>query len=176
MNLRLAGITGGDLWYHLTDRARFKLDPHFAPADNAFAYEDRSGQKGIYLAPSVEPWINGQGYLRPFVVELRVDPSVKRDSGVHGRYRGEMFVPAASFGKLAVLRVIPLDAHAREVYQQPGWVETDLREEFDTGRPIDHRTRYPGYRYPGPDVRDMPTSEINRLKAQLRRARPGRNA
>lgn len=159
------------LWYHLTDRPRFKLDAKFAPADNAVAIEDRSGRPGIYIAPDVERWVNGHGYWRPFVVEFDVDPSVKNDPGVHGRYGGEMFVPAASFGKLSIRRVIPIDAYAREVYNQPGWIESDLGVAFDTGEPVNHRTRYPRYRYTGFDVRQLPMSEIKRLRAQLRRAK-----
>jgi hypothetical protein len=89
----------------LTDRAKFKLNPKFAPADNAVAIEDRSGVPGIYLGTDVEKWVNGFGYWRPFVVEFKVDPSVLKDPGVHGRYGGEMFVPATSFDKLSIVRV-----------------------------------------------------------------------
>jgi hypothetical protein len=41
----------------------------------------------------VERWLNGYGYWRPFVVEVAVDPSVRKDPGVHGRYGGELFIP-----------------------------------------------------------------------------------
>ena len=159
------------LWYHLTERAKFKLDPKFAPSDNSIAVVDRSDRPGIYLGQSVEKWVNGYGYLRPFVVELEVDPSVMTDPGVHGRYGGEMFVPATSFGKLTILRVVPIDALAREEYGEPGWVEGTLGFEFDTGEPIPRHARYPGYRYQGPDVRAMPTAEANRLKKQASQAR-----
>jgi len=159
------------LWYHLTSRSKFKLDPTFTPEDNAFAIEDRSGQPGIYLAHDVEPWLNGYGYWRPFVVELQVDPSVATDPGVHGRYGKEMFVPAASFGKLRILRVIPLDAYAREVYGEPGWIEDSLGVEFDTGQPIARGQKYRGYRYPGQDVRQMPAADVERLKRQLRQVK-----
>ena len=156
-------------WYHLTDRARFKLDPRFMPADNALAIENRSGRPGIYLAQDVEQWLNGMGYWRPFVVELQVDPSVISDPGVHGRWGGEMFVPASSFDKLRVKRVIPLDAYARETYGEPGWIESGLGVEFDTGQPI--MARYKGYRYAGPDVRVMPAADVERLKKDLRRVK-----
>jgi hypothetical protein len=167
-----------NLWYHLTDRARFRLDSRFAPEDNAIAIVDRSGRPGIYLGQSVEAWVNGYGYWRPFVVEFDVDPSVVEDPGVHGRYGGEMFVPASSFDKLTILRVIPLDAHAREVFGEAGWIEGELGIEFDTGNPIprpgslgwDHR-KFRGYRYPGPDVRDMPLAQVNHLKRQLRQVK-----
>ncbi len=159
------------LWYHLTDRPRFKLDAKFKPEDNAIAIEDRSGRPGIYIARDVERWVNGHGYWRPFVVEFDVDPSVKDDPGVHGRYGSEMFVPASSFGKISIRRVIPIDAYAREVYNEAGWIEHDLGVEFDTGMPISRHKRYPGYRYNGTDVRRLPMTEIARLRAQLRRVR-----
>jgi len=182
MALRVAArfIRANSMWYHLTDRAKFKLDPKFTPADNAIAIEDRSGRPGIYLGQSVEAWVNGYNYWRPFVVEIKVDPSVKDDPGVHGRYGGEMFVPATSFDKLHIQRVIPIDAYAREEYGEPGWVESDLGVEFDTGEPIPQRgqpgwaeayKKYRGYRYPGPDVRQMPAGDAARLKKDLRKAK-----
>jgi hypothetical protein len=159
------------LWYHLTDRQKFKLDPKFTPADNAVAIEDRSGLPVVYLGQSVEKWVNGFGYWRPFVVEIKVDPSVTNDPGVHGRYGGEMFVPATSFSKLTIQRVIPLDAYAREEFGEPGWIEDALGVEFDTGNPISRGQRYPGYRYPGPDVRNMPAGDAARLKKQLKQVK-----
>lgn len=177
-----------ELWYHLTDRSKFKLDPKFKPADNAVAIVDRSGRPGIYIGQSVERWVNQYGYWRPFVVEIQVDPSVVGDPGVHGRYGGELFVPASSFHRLAVKRVIPIDAYAREQFGEPGWIESDLGSEFDTGNAIVERgqpgwveahKKYRGYRYPGPDVRAMPPADVARLKKQLRvvaaRKRAGRH-
>jgi hypothetical protein len=156
------------VWYHLTERARFKLDAKFAPEDNAFALEDRSGRPGIYLGPRPETWVNEHGYMRPFLAEFRVDPSIVHDAGVHGRYGGEMFVPATSYRKLALLRVIPLDAYVREEYGAPGWIEERLGREFDTGLPLPKAVYpYRSYHYPGPDVRAMPQAEIARLKKQL---------
>ena len=160
--------TPGTTWYHLTDRARFKLDKKFTPADNAVAIEDRSGRSGIYLGRSVEKWLNGFGYWRPFVVEFKVDPSVVNDPGVHGRYGGELFVPASSFDKLTIERVIPIDAYAREEFGEPGWIEDSLGVEFDTGNPI--AKNYRGYHYQGPDVRAMPAAAIARLKKELLRS------
>lgn len=160
------------VWYHLTDRARFKLDPKYAPRDNAIAIEDRSGRRGIYIAQNVERWVNGHGYWRPFVVELDVNPSVMNDPGIHGRYSGELFVPASSFDKLTIWRVIPIDAYAREEYGDPGWIEEGTGVEFDTEKPIPRgRSPYRGYRYPGPDVRKMSLAEVNRLKKQLRKVK-----
>ena len=163
-------------WYHLTDRSRFKLDSKAAPRDAAVAVEDRSGRRGIYLAPDVEPWLNGYGYWRPFVVEFLVDPSVVNDRGVHGRWGNEMFVPASSFDKLLLRRVMPLDAYARELFGEPGWVESALGFAFDTGEKLPEwasaRRALRGYRYVGPDVREMPSRAVSELKRQLRAALP----
>lgn len=168
---RSAGTTTGELWYHLTDRAKFKLDAKFKPSDNAVAIEDRSGRPGIYLGRSVEKWVNGFWYWRPFVVEIKVNPSVTKDPGVHGRYGGEMFVPASSFDKLTILRVIPIDAYAREEFGEPGWIETDLGYEFDTREPLPrHTKKFRGYRYTGPDVRQMSAADVALLKKQLRQS------
>jgi len=162
----------GTTWYHLTDRAKFKLDPKFMPADNSFSIQDRSGQQGIYIAPDVERWVNGHGYWRPFVVEFHVDPSVANDPNVHGKWGGEMFVPASSFGKIKIKRVIPLDAYARETYFGYGWIESQIEREFDTEKPIVNlHERFLGYKYTGPDVRNMPSEETTRLKKQLREAK-----
>jgi hypothetical protein len=161
-------------WYHLTDKARFRLDPQFAPADNTVAMEDRSGRPGVYLAPDVERWVNGHGYWRPFVVEVTVDPKVFHLPGVSGRWGGELFVPAALFDYVKVARVIPLDASAREQFGMHGWVESALGREFDTSLPVPAWgapgfSPYPfrGYRYLGPDVREMPLPEVQRLKRDL---------
>lgn len=167
------------VWYHLTNRARFKLDPKFEPEDASLSIEDRSGRPGIYLGSSVEKWVNGFGYWRPFVVEFKVDPSVKDDPGVHGRWGGEMFVPASSFDKLTIQRVIPLDAHAREKFGEYGWIERWHEREFDTGKPIKRRGwdeplihPFPdSYRYAGPDVRNMSLADTGRLRRQLRQAK-----
>lgn len=171
-----AAKTIPNVWYHLTDNEKFKLNPNYTPEDNAVAIEDRSGRPGIYLTPDVERWVNGHGYWRPFVVELKVDPSVAKDPGVHGRYGGEMFVPAASFGKLSITRVIPLDAYAREEFGSYGWIEDALRKEFDTGKPITTKgweTPFKDYRYDGPDVREMSRAETDRLKQQLKQIKGG---
>jgi len=164
--------TSSSLWYHLTDNEKFKLDPTFAPEDNSIAIEDRSGRPGIYITADVEKWVNGHGYWRPFVVEFKVDPSVKDAPGVHGRWGGEMFVPASAYEKLDILRVIPIDAYAREQFSMYGWIEGELKEEFDTGKQITNQhARFPNYKYDGPDVRSMPSAEVTRLKKQLKKVK-----
>ena len=162
----------GERWFHLTDKGKFKLDPKHAPADNSLSIADRSGRPGIYLAPAdkVEHWLNGSHYWRPFVVEFDVDPSVFSDPGVHGRWGGERFIPAASFGKLSVRRVIPLDAFSREHFGDAGWIEEWEGRSFDAGEPLPpgYGRRFKGYHYDGPDVRDMPKEQISRHKRRLR--------
>lgn len=169
------------VWYHLTDRSRFRLDPKFAPEDATFALEDRSGQRGVYLSPEPDVWLASHGYWRPFVAEFIVDQAVVDDRGVHGRWGGEMFVPASSFGRLRLHRVIPLDAYARERFNEPGWIESALGRAFDTGEPLPTvgspewialRRAMRGYRYDGPDVRDLSTESVSVLKRQLRQALP----
>lgn len=152
-------------FYHLTDNPKFTLDPNYAPQDNSISINDRSGRKGIYLAPDIEPWINAHGYLRPYVAEFEVDPSALKEPGVHGRWAGEKFIPNSSYGKLKLNRVIPTDAYAREVYGGHGWIEERAEKEFDTGKPIKGFAGYPfkGYRYDGKDVRDMSPEEIKNL-------------
>ena len=176
--LRATQKKAGSVMYHLTDNAKFKLNPKYAPEDNSISIDDRSGRPGIYLGADVEKWVNGFGYWRPFVVEFEVDPSVKDDPGVGGRWGGELFVPASSFDKLTIKRVIPLDAHAREEFGEYGWIEEALGLEFDTGNPIPQSSGMgrpsrppPGYRYPGPDVRKMPSADANRLKKDLRKVK-----
>jgi len=173
-------LSAGQHYYHLTAKARFKLNPKFAPADHSISIVDRSGRPGIYITQDVERWVNGYGYLRPFLVELIVDPTVKDDPGIHGRWGGELFVPASSFDKLKIKRVIPIDAYVRETYGAHGWVESAIGREFDTEEPIPEQRMfgprvdpYPfrGWRYSGPDVRNMPSSDTKRLRQWTTKAR-----
>ena len=157
--------------YHITDKAHFKLNPNYAPEDNAIAVQDRSGRKGIYTAPSVEEWVNGHGYARPFVAELHVPKSLLSDKSVGGRWGREKFIPAEHFDKIKVHRVIPIDAHARETYGSHGWFEGESGEEFDTGKPISAKEAYPfkGYRYSGKDAREMLPDEVKQVKQRFAR-------
>ncbi len=154
--------------YHITDKSRFKLDPAYEPQDNAISIEDRSGRKGIYTAPSVESWVNGHGYARPFVAELHVPKSVA--DKLSGRWGGEKFIPAEHFDKVRLGRVIPIDAHAREQYGEYGWFEGESGEEFDTGKKIDASARSPfkGYKYAGKDAREMSPEEVKTLRARFK--------
>jgi hypothetical protein len=167
--------------YHLTDKARFKLNPKKVPADNALAIRQRDAA-GIYVAKDkydVETWVNGHGYLRPYVVEMEVPEEVLADE----RWSGEGFIPGDKFDQVEVKRVIPIDAHSRETYGDYGWVESTLGSKFDDGAPTPERMfdqpydgLPPGYRYDGPDVRDMSPEETKRLAAGARVARKARGS
>lgn len=155
--------------YHITNKANFKLNPNFTPKDNSFSIWDRSGHKGIYLARNVETWVNGHGYIRPFVAEIYADPSVL-DHDTIGRWGGEVFVPADQFDKLKVNRVVPLDVIAREKYRQHGWIERSHGHEFDTGNAItakDHEYPFGGYTYDN-DARTMSPDEVKRIKQHFK--------
>lgn len=155
--------------YHITSKAKFKLDPNFEPQDNAISISPRIGHKGIYLTPDVERWVNGYGYIRPFVAEILADPSALEHDRL-GRWGGEIFVPADQFHKLKVNRVIPLDAYVREKFGEHGWIERSSGHEFDTGNAIPGRdynkpytSPFKGYTYDG-DVRDMSRDEVQRMR------------
>jgi 8-oxo-dGTP diphosphatase len=146
-------------WYHITDNPHFSLDPHHEPEDNSISVSQRTGT-GIYLTKHPESWVNGHGYVRPYVAEVHAHPDLAQHD-TNGRYGSEMFVPSEHFDKLHVHRVIPLDAHAREEFHGYGWMEEHHNRDFETGEQLpkvtwklpDHMGR--PYRYSGPDVRDM---------------------
>jgi hypothetical protein len=149
-------------FFHLTDNPDFKLDPAKVPEDNTFAINERK-RPGLYTGDP-EKWINGSGYLRPYVAEIHADPSVAQDE----RWNGEKFIPAEHFGKATVARVIPTDAYAREQHGAHGWIEDKVGTEFDTGRaitsppwnaPVSAHYPFKGYPYSGPDARQMSPEE-----------------
>jgi hypothetical protein len=156
--------------YHLTSNPKFDLDADRVPTDNTTlgAKDDR----GLFVANDPEPWINGYDYVRPYIVELQV-PNDAFDNAGAG-YSGEQFIPAENFDQVKINRVIPLDAYGREHYQDHGWIESGLGTTFDTDESIPpnplsrdqpyNPTPLKGYRYTGPDVRDMSTTETNRHK------------
>jgi hypothetical protein len=163
-------------FFHITDNPKFALDPTHRPENNTTVGGHLD--PGIFLTKSPESWVNGHGYVRPYVAEIHAHPDIDQAEGVHGGYQGEKYVPAAHFDKLQVKRVIPLDAHAREAYGAPGWVEGHLGTTFDTGEkikepgwgaPVSAHYPYQGYTYPGPDVRDLPKKETNRQAARVRK-------
>lgn len=169
----------GTRYYHLTGKAKFKLNPKYAPTDNTISIVDRSGRPGIYLTTNVERWINAHGYLQPFVVEFDVDPSVLDEPDTTGRWGGELFVPAHAYDKLKIKRVVPVDVIARETYGSYGWVEDNVGRTFDTDEAIPPYSgggsaeMYPfrGWTYRGPDARQMPGSDVSRLKRMTTKAR-----
>lgn len=154
--------------YHITSKANFKLNPNYEPVDNTFSISDRSGNKGIYLARDVEPWVNGHGYMRPFVAEIYADPTALEHDRL-GRWGGEVFIPADQFDKLTINRVVPLDVIAREKYGAHGWIEDSRGHEFDTGNEIDRSNMYPfrDWTY-DKDVRNMSKEEIQQLKQHFK--------
>lgn len=156
--------------YHITSKANFRLNPNYAPKDNAVSMDDRSGIKGIYLARDVERWVNGHGYARAFVAEIFADPLVIDQDRV-GRWGGEVFVPADQFDKLKINRVVPLDVIAREEFGVHGWIERSHGHEFDSGNKIMAEPwEYPfrdNYKY-DKDVRDMAPDEIAMIKQHFK--------
>jgi hypothetical protein len=155
--------------YHITNKANFKLNPNFAPQDNAFSIQDRSGHKGIYLTPNVESWVNGHGYARPFVAEIYADPSALEHDRI-GRWGGEIFIPADQFDKLKVNRVVPLDVIAREQYGVHGWIESSHGHEFDTGKEITAKgweRPFKDYTYDR-DARNMSRDEVKQINQHFK--------
>lgn len=109
-----------DVLYHLTDKHHFALDPEYAPQDNTFAIEDRSGRKGLYGVTDswgVNSW-RAKGYQRPYVAEVHVPKGFAQD----GRWGNEKFLPAEHYDKATVHRVMPVDQHEAETYEgaEPG--------------------------------------------------------
>lgn len=154
--------------YHITNKANFKLNRNYAPQDNSFAVFDRSGHKGIYLTPDVERWVNGHGYIRPFVAEIYADPSALDHDRI-GRWGGEIFVPADQFDKLRVNRVVPLDVIAREEYGEHGWIERNHGHEFDTDNeiPREYVRPFKNWNY-DKDVRNMSPDEVKRIRQHFK--------
>lgn len=130
----LQAFAGDDheTWYHLTDQHHFDLNPEHSPQDNAFAIQDRSGYKGLYVTKRPEHWFNGQGYKRPYVAEIHAPHGIAQPE----RWGGEHFIPAEHFDKVKVHRVIPWDAHCREEYGEPGHVETYHGTHYQTDKPL----------------------------------------
>lgn len=162
-----AGSGEHDVLYHLTDKARFKPSAKHVPHDNTFAIQQRDSP-GLYLTQHPESWVNGHNYVRPFVAEVHVPKGLARDE----RWGGEKFVPAEHLDKVKVARVMPLDAHARERYGDHGWIEDHHGTTFDTGEEIPRRrtsaSPLAGYRYDGPDVRDMPADMVRQHRTRAR--------
>lgn len=164
---RLVVEASGTTYWHLTDKANFKLNPKFVPADNAIAIRQRTAP-GLYLAKDLEPWINGHGYIRPYAAEISVPESALVDE----RWGGEKFLPAEHFDQARILRVIPIDAYAREVYNAAGWIEDRMGTTFDTDEPFTEPTWkpiYKDYRYSGPDAREMSKEDQARHKQRWRK-------
>lgn len=142
-----------DVLYHITDNPHFALNPNQVPDDNTFALQERK-RRGLYVTPNPDQWLQGEGYVRPYLAEIHV-PKAAHEAE---RWSGEHFIPAENFGQAKVHRVIPVDAYIREEYGQPGWIEQHHGTAFDTGQPLNWKPwefPYRGQRYTGPDAREM---------------------
>ena len=167
----------GAQFFHLTDNPHFSLDPTRVPEDNALSIRSRE-EPGLYMGKgphSVETWVNGHGYMRPYVAEIQVPDHLARPE----RWSGERFLPAEHFNAAQIQRVIPLDAHAREQYGSHGWIEERVGTTFDTdesikpvgmGSPMSAHYPFKGYKYSGPDVREMSPDDDARHQERARRA------
>ena len=133
--------------YQVTDTADFKLKPAKRPTNNSTLGGD--WDPGIFLADSVEAWVNGYGYWRPWVVEF--DVSGLQPGDYKFREGREVLVKAEAYPRLQLIRVVPLDAHCREIFGEYGWTEQFFETDFQTNEPIDLSLRFPirGYHYPG---------------------------
>lgn len=146
-----------ETYYHLTDKKNFKPNPKRVPTDNALSMTERK-RPGLFVTDSVESWWNGHGYHQPYVAEIKVPKGVAEDE----RWGGEKFIPGEHLQQAQVSRVMPVDAHVREKYKEPGWVEDHHNAAFDTGKPFEREWGMPkrgsvpdDYHYDGPDVRDF---------------------
>lgn len=146
--------------WHLTDKADFKLNPKYHPANNTTLGGDWP-EAGIFVAPELEPWFNGYDYVRPFAVEI--EHPVEKDLG---GYSNEGFVPASDFAESKIVRVIPIDEYAREVFEDHGWIESHVDAiSYDHANP----RPFKGYRYEGPDVREMTKEQVAEHKRRVRK-------
>lgn len=148
-----------DTFYHLTDKRNFKPDPKRVPTDNALSINERT-RPGLFVTHSVESWWNGHGYHQPYVAEIKVPKGVAQDE----RWGGEKFIPGEHLNQAQVSRVMPVDAHVREKFGEPGWIEDHHDKAFDTGEKFERTwgmptQKYPDFHYDGPDVRDFTPEE-----------------
>jgi hypothetical protein len=144
-----------EVMYHLTNSANFKLRK-VHPANNTTL--GGVWEPGIFLARSVEAWVNGHGYWRPWVVEFDTAALEPGDLVFESGYSGEVLVKASAYSRLKVLRVVPLDAHCREVFGERGWTEDSFGTDFRSGEKLsDERARgeMRDYHYAG-DARTEP--------------------
>jgi hypothetical protein len=169
-----AGEHLGEQFFHLTDDPKFAPDPGRTPTDNSITLSRLLSEprKGLYVTKTPEHWVNRYNYVRPYVAELHV-PSEHVE---HGEYGGEGFIPSERLHHARVSRVIPLDAHVREQFGEHGWVEEHHGTTFDTGAKIKEQgwneprdTSLKGYRYSGPDVRQMTRRQTERHRKRTNR-------
>lgn len=153
--------------FHLAADADFKLDPTYRPTNNTTLGGD--WPPGIFLTPNIEYWVNGHGYWRPWVVEFSLPEGMDIQ-----KWGQEYYIPAKYYPEMKINRVLPIDAWAREMYGEPGWVEEWSGKHFDTGKEIPPNQRFPfrGYQYPGdarkesPEWRNEYADRVERFREQ----------
>jgi 8-oxo-dGTP pyrophosphatase MutT (NUDIX family)/GNAT superfamily N-acetyltransferase len=150
-----AEAQGYDTYYHITDQHHFALDPEHAPADNAFAIQDRSHYRGLYVTKDPDTW-RAQGYHRPYVAELHVPHELARQE----RWHGESFIPAEHFDKVKVNRVIPFDAHQREKWGEPGTIESYHGTHYQTNKPLKKKPGWESSDYYVQDEKEPATKDV----------------
>ena len=151
--------------YHLTDNPQFALDPAYRPANNTALGGDWP-EPGLFVGNANHWFTHPQyHYVRPYVAEIEHPPL-----GEFGGYGREGFLPASSFPQSRVRRVIPYDEYEREKFRTPGHIESFHDPSLGNQRLPS------GYRYTGPDVRDMSPEEharhAERTDAYFRRIHP----
>ncbi len=151
-------------YYHITEDPHFKPRADHVPTDNALSMNSRT-KPGLFVTKDPNAWAQSHGYQRPYLAEVHVP----KGTGAEERWGNEHFVKGEDLHKVKVHRVIPLDEHIRENYHSPGRIESwhgtshdDKTIERGSWGHTDFADKHkigPGYKYSGPDVRDMPHSE-----------------
>lgn len=137
-------------YWHITDNPDFRPDPNHRPELNTTMGGEM--KPGLFLTSQPDHWMQGYGYWRPYVSEIEAPD----DIGQGSHLSPERYVPADQYGRLHVKRTIPIDAYAREQYNEPGWVEGDSGQDFQSGSELTQggwgtrKRNWDGkYQYPG---------------------------
>lgn len=147
--------------YHLTDNERFQLKRDKIPDDNAISIFERKA-KGLFVVDEpydVGRWV-AKGYIRPFVVEMRVPRHAMRPE----RWHNEKFVDADFFDDVKILRIIPIDAFYRDTWGGEGLTEGSEGGGLDT----DFYTREPLPFNKGGLFRRVDHSNLKRYSGDVR--------
>lgn len=142
---------GKSIFYHLTAKPRFKLDPKVAPAENYLSWDYVEGA-GLYVTDQPEYWWNGKGYIRPFIAEIWVGFDMEP---YRARFGHEWRIPAEKFPECKITRVIPTDE----------WFGEEYGATYTT-----EEKRPPGYRS-SDDVRSWPMDRARAVTRDLQKWR-----